>query len=92
MSAIKTFLQLLAILAVAALGGLFALANDQLISVDLLIWVAPQWSSGVWLLLTLALGVLLGFSLAAVQYRLRLLRNRVVERRTAQTHTADQAN
>lgn len=92
MSAIKTFLQLIAILAVAALGGLFALANDQLISVDLLIWEAPQWSSGVWLLLTLALGVLLGFSLAAVQYRLRLLRNRVVERRAAQTHTADQAN
>ena len=92
MSAIKTFLQLLAILAVAALGGLFALANDQLISVDLLIWVAPQWSSGVWLLFTLALGVLLGFSLAAVQYRLRLLRNRVVERRTAQAHTAEKAN
>ena len=80
MSAIKTFLQLLLLLAVAAIGGLFALANEQALAIDLLVWVTPEWSSGVWLLLVLALGVLLGFSLAAIGYRLRLLRRQVAAR------------
>jgi len=76
-SALKTFLQFLLLAGVAAVGGLFALANDQLLSVDLLFAVTPQWSSGVWLLVTLAAGVLVGFSLAALQYRWRGLRSRL---------------
>ncbi|TFH68785.1 LapA family protein [Gammaproteobacteria bacterium LSUCC0057] len=73
-SAVKTFLQFLVLVAVAAIGGLFALANDQLLTIDLLIWVTPAWSSGVWLLIALALGVLLGFAVAALQYRWQRLR------------------
>lgn len=83
MSAVKTFLQFLVLVAVAAIGGLFALANDQLLTIDLLIWVTPAWSSGVWLLIALALGVLLGFAVAALQYRWQRLRRAL---QTTQTH------
>ncbi len=77
MTALKTVLQWLVVIAVAALGGLFALANDQPLAVDLLVVVSPQWSSGIWLLVTLAAGVAVGFSLAAGQYRWRGLRSRL---------------
>jgi putative membrane protein len=60
-------------------GAVFALRNDQLLSVDFILFQSVNISLGLWLLIFLALGVFLGMlasSLIIAFYRRKLARLR----------------
>ncbi|MGB1159519.1 MAG: lipopolysaccharide assembly protein LapA domain-containing protein [Porticoccaceae bacterium] len=77
MGAIWSFFKYLVIFAIALGGALFALRNSQPLSVDFILAHSPELSLGLWLILFLALGALLGLltsSLMIAGYRRRLAR------------------
>jgi putative membrane protein len=77
MRALGLFIKSLIMLAVVMVGAMFSLENNQTISVDFIVLHGPEISLGLWLILFLALGALLGMiasSLIIAGYRRRLAR------------------
>jgi putative membrane protein len=77
MRALGLFIKSLIMLAVVMIGAIFALENNQTISVDFIVLHGPEISLGLWLILFLAIGALLGMiasSLIIAGYRRRLAR------------------
>lgn len=77
MRALGLFIKSLIMLAVVMVGAMFALENNQTISVDFIVLHGPEISLGLWLILFLAIGALLGMiasSLIIAGYRRRLAR------------------
>jgi uncharacterized integral membrane protein len=76
-SALWTLLKFLLLLAIAAVGAFFALENSQQISVNFVLFQSVSVSLGLWLLIFLAVGCLLGLLASSVlitYYRRKLLR------------------
>ena len=75
MRAIKTFFKAILLFAIALVGALFALHNKQPLSVDFIYFHGPEISCGLWLMVFLMLGALLGVvvsSLMVGRYRRKL--------------------
>ena len=75
MRAIQLFLKAILILAIAFIGALFALHNNQLLAVDFIYFTGPQISLGLWLMAFLMLGALLGITVSSLMlgsYRRKL--------------------
>jgi uncharacterized integral membrane protein len=73
--AIQLFLKAILILAIAFIGALFSFHNNQLISVDFVYFTGPQMSFGLWLMVFLMLGALLGIAVSSLMlgsYRRKL--------------------
>jgi putative membrane protein len=73
--AIKTFIKAIFLFAIALVGALFALHNKQPLSVDFIYFHGPEISFGLWLMVFLMLGALLGVvvsSLMVGRYRRKL--------------------
>lgn len=77
MGTIWSFFKYLIIFTVALGGGIFALRNSQPLSIDFILIHSPELSLGLWLILFLSLGALVGLltsSLMIAGYRRRLAR------------------
>lgn len=77
MRAIWFLIKSLMILALALVGAMFALRNDHGLSVDFILVRSPEISLGLWLLVFLAAGALMGIlasSLMLGSYRRKLAR------------------
>ena len=75
--ALWLLIKCLMIVALALLGAMFALRNDHGLSVDFILLRSPEISLGLWLLMFLAAGALLGIlasSLIVAKYRRQLAR------------------
>ncbi len=75
MRAIQLFLKAILILAIAFIGALFAFHNNQLLTVDFIYFIGPQMSLGLWLMVFLMLGALLGIAVSSLMlssYRRKL--------------------
>jgi uncharacterized integral membrane protein len=73
--AIQLFLKAILILAIAFIGALFAFHNNQLLTVDFIYFIGPQMSLGLWLMVFLMLGALLGIAVSSLMlgsYRRKL--------------------
>lgn len=60
MRAIRSFIKAILLFVIALVGALFALHNKQLLSVDFIYFQGPEISLGLWLMLFLMFGALLG--------------------------------
>lgn len=77
MRAIWVLIKTISAIALIFVGAIFALRNDQILSIDFVLLQSPNVSLGLWLLLFLALGVFLGMlasSLIIASYRRKLER------------------
>lgn len=77
MRALWLFIQFILVAAIALMGALFAMENSQLVTVNFVIFSSPAISLGLWLLLFLATGTILGIitsSLIIGSYRRKLRR------------------
>ena len=77
MRAIKSFIKAIFLLAIAMVGALFAHYNKQPTSVDFIYIRGPEISLGLWLMLFLMFGALVGVvvsSLLVGSYRRKLER------------------
>ena len=77
MSALWLFVQFILVVAIALMGALFAMENSQLVTVNFVVFSSPAISLGLWLLLFLATGTILGIitsSLIIGSYRRKLRR------------------
>ena len=75
MRAIKSFFKAILLFAIALVGALFALHNKQPVSVDFIYFRGPEISLGLWLMLFLMFGAVLGIvvsSLMIGSYRRKL--------------------
>lgn len=75
MRAIRSFIRVILLFAIALVGALFALHNKQLLRVDFIYFQGPEISLGLWLMVFLMFGALLGilFSSLVVAGRRRQL-------------------
>ena len=77
MRALWLFVQFILVVAIALMGALFAMENSQLVTVNFVVFSSPAISLGLWLLLFLATGTMLGIitsSLIIGSYRRKLRR------------------
>lgn len=77
MRALWLFVQFILVVATALMGALFAMENSQLVTVNFVVFSSPAISLGLWLLLFLATGTILGIitsSLIIGSYRSKLRR------------------
>ncbi|MDC0088527.1 lipopolysaccharide assembly protein LapA domain-containing protein [Porticoccaceae bacterium] len=77
MRALWTLVKFLLLLAIAAVGALFALENSQQVSIDFVLFQSTALSLGLWLMIFLSVGTLLGLlasSLLIAYYRRKLAR------------------
>ncbi len=77
MRALWLLIKTLTAIALIFVGAIFALRNDQLLTIDFVLFQSPDISLGLWLLIVLALGVFLGMlasSLIIASYRRKLER------------------
>ena len=77
MGAVWTLIKFLLLLAIAAVGGLFALENSQQVNVDFILFQSTALSLGLWLMIFLVAGCLLGLLASSVlitYYRRKLAR------------------
>ncbi|CAI8287382.1 MAG: Lipopolysaccharide assembly protein A [SAR92 bacterium MED-G29] len=75
--ALWLFVQFILVVAIALMGALFAMENSQLVTVNFVVFSSPAISLGLWLLLFLATGTILGIitsSLIIGSYRRKLRR------------------
>ena len=81
MSAIWLFIKAIVVIAMALVGGMFALENSQQLSVNFILFTSPEISVGLWLVLFFSAGTLLGVLASSViiaNYRRKL--NRAVNK------------
>lgn len=77
MGAVWTLIKFLLLLAIAAVGALFALENSQQVTVDFILFQSTAMSLGLWLMIFLVAGCLLGLLASSVlitYYRRKLAR------------------
>lgn len=77
MRAVWTLIKFLILLAIAAVGALFALENSQQLSIDFIVFQSATLSLGLWLMIFLVAGCLLGLLASSVlitYYRRKLAR------------------
>lgn len=77
MRALWMLIKFLLIVAVALIGALFAMENSQQLSVNFFLVSSPEIAFGLWLLIFLAVGALLGIlasSMIIASYRRKLAR------------------
>ena len=77
MRALWLFIKFLMVVAIALVGAMFAMENSQLVTVNFVVFSSPAISLGLWLLLFLATGTILGIitsSLIIGSYRRKLRR------------------
>lgn len=77
MRALRLLIKTLTAIALIFVGAIFALRNDQLLTIDFVLFQSPDISLGLWLIIVLALGVFLGMlasSLIIASYRRKLAR------------------
>ena len=77
MRALWLFIKFLMVVAIALLGAMFAMENSQQLAVNFILFSSPEISLGLWLILFLAAGTLLGIlasSLIIASYRRKLAR------------------
>ena len=77
MRAVWTLIKFLILLAIAAVGALFALENSQQLSIDFIVFQSTALSLGLWLIIFLVAGCLLGLLASSVlitYYRRKLAR------------------
>ena len=77
MRALWLFVQFILVVAIALMGALFAMENSQLVTVNFVVFSSPAISLGLWLLLFLATGTILGIitsSLIIGSYRRKIRR------------------
>ena len=77
MRAVWTLIKFLILLAIAAVGALFALENSQQLSIDFIVFQSTALSLGLWLMIFLVAGCLLGLLASSVlitYYRRKLAR------------------
>ena len=77
MRALWLFVQFILVVAIALMGALFAMENSQLVTVNFVVFSSRAISLGLWLLLFLATGTILGIitsSLIIGSYRRKLRR------------------
>ena len=77
MGAVWTLIKFLLLLAIAAVGAFFALENSQQVTVDFILFQSTALSLGLWLLIFLVSGCLLGLLASSVlitYYRRKLAR------------------
>ena len=77
MRALWTLVKFLLLLAIAGVGALFALENSQQVNIDFVLFQSTALSLGLWLMIYLAIGTLLGLlarSLLIAYYRRKLAR------------------
>jgi len=75
--ALWTLVKFLLLLAIAGVGALFALENSQQVNIDFVLYQSTALSLGLWLMIFLAIGTLLGLlasSLLIAYYRRKLAR------------------
>jgi len=75
--AVWTLIKFLILLAIAAVGALFALENSQQLSIDFIVFQSATLSLGLWLMIFLVAGCLLGLlasSILITYYRRKLAR------------------
>ena len=75
--ALWLFVQFILVVAIALMGALFAMENSQLVTVNFVVFSSPAISLGLWLLLFLTTGTILGIitsSLIIGSYRRKLRR------------------
>jgi putative membrane protein len=73
--AIQLFFKAVLILAIAFIGALFAFHNNQPLAVDFVYFTGPQISLGLWLILFLMVGALMGIAVSSLilsSYRRKL--------------------
>jgi len=81
MSAIWLFIKAIVVIAMALVGGMFALENSQQLSVNFILFTSPEISVGLWLVLFFSAGTFLGVLASSViiaNYRRKL--NRAVNK------------
>ena len=77
MRALWLFIKFLMVVAIALVGAMFAMENSQPLAVNFIMYNSPEISLGLWLILFLAAGTLLGIlasSLIIASYRRKLAR------------------
>ena len=77
MRALWMFIKFLLILAIVIVGAMFAMENNQLVNVDFIVFQSTAMSLGLWLMIFLAAGCVLGLLASSVlitYYRRQLAR------------------
>ena len=77
MQALWLFIKFLMVAAIALVGAMFAMENSQQLSVNFILFNSPEISLGLWLIVFLSVGTLLGIlasSLIIASYRRKLAR------------------
>jgi lipopolysaccharide assembly protein A len=77
MRALWMFVKFLLVLAIVIVGAMFAMENNQLVNVDLILLQTATMSLGLWLVVFLSAGCLLGLLASSVlitYYRRQLTR------------------
>ncbi|MDG1494537.1 MAG: LapA family protein [Porticoccaceae bacterium] len=77
MGALWTLIKFLLLLAIAAVGALFALENSQQVNIDFIVLQSTALSLGLWLMIFLVAGSVLGLLASSVlitYYRRKLAR------------------
>lgn len=77
MRALWTLIKFLLLLAIAAVGALFALENSQQVDIDFVLFQSTALSLGLWLMIFLVAGCVLGLLASSVlitYYRRKLAR------------------
>ena len=77
MRALRMFIKFLLVLAIVMIGAMFSMENNQLVNVDFILLQSATMSLGLWLIIFLAIGCLLGLlasSLLITYYRRQLAR------------------
>ncbi|ETN92908.1 LapA family protein [SAR92 clade bacterium H455] len=77
MGAVWTLIKFLLLLAIAAVGAFFALENSQQVTVDFILFQSTAMNLGLWLMIFLVAGCLLGLLASSVlitYYRRKLAR------------------
>jgi putative membrane protein len=75
--ALWTLIKFLLLLAIAAVGALFALENSQQVNIDFIVFQSTALSLGLWLMIFLVAGSVLGLLASSVlitYYRRKLAR------------------
>ena len=79
MRAIQLFLKAVLILVITFIGALFAFHNNQSLVVDFVYFTGPQISLGLWLIIFLMVGALIGIGVSSLilsSYRRKLGRTK----------------
>lgn len=85
MALIKRIIFAFCLILLFVIGILFTGRNDQPVAVDFILFQSPAWSLGLWLLLALLTGAVLGILASGFSlFRLRLRNRRLLKEKNRQ--------